>query len=45
MIKLDNNLIDGIVSGHTHSVIHHWINDIPVIQGGVNMKYFNLIKF
>jgi len=37
MSDLNNTLIDGVVSGHTHSVIHHWVNDIPVMQAGCNM--------
>lgn len=41
--KLPKGIIDGVVSGHTHSIIHHWINGIPVIQSGAFGKYFSVM--
>ncbi|MFZ9595451.1 MAG: bifunctional metallophosphatase/5'-nucleotidase [Bdellovibrionia bacterium] len=35
--------IDAVVSGHTHTLVHHWIAGVPVIQGGAFGKYLNLI--
>jgi 5'-nucleotidase len=35
--------VDGVVSGHTHSVVYHYVAGVPVIQGGANGRYFNLI--
>jgi 5'-nucleotidase len=35
--------IDAFVSGHTHQVVHHWLNGVPVIQAGTRNLYFNLI--
>ena len=29
--SLDPSLIDGVVSGHTHTIVHNFINGIPVI--------------
>lgn len=41
--QLPKNTIDGVVSGHTHSIIHHWINGVPVIQSGAFGKYFSVM--
>jgi len=41
--SLPEGTLDGVVSGHSHQVVHHYINGVPVIQGGVFAKYFNLI--
>jgi 5'-nucleotidase len=41
--SLPSGTVDGVVSGHTHSVVHHYIAGVPVIQGGSNGRYFNLI--
>ena len=40
--KLNKDLIDAIVSGHTHDLEHHWINGIPVIQS-TGFQYSNII--
>ena len=36
-------VLDGIVSGHTHQVIHHWLNGIPAVQGEAYNQHFNII--
>lgn len=41
--KLPKGTFDGVVSGHTHSVVHHWVEGVPVIQGGTRNSNFNLI--
>ena len=41
--SLPPGTIDAVVSGHTHQVIHEWIANVPVIQGGAFGKYFNVI--
>ncbi len=35
--------IDGVVSGHSHQVVHQWIAGVPVIQGGAFGRYINVI--
>jgi 5'-nucleotidase len=40
---LPHGTVDAVVSGHTHTVVHHWINGVPVIQGGVSGKNMNVI--
>jgi len=40
---LGSDLLDGIVSGHTHQPIHHFISEIPVVQGEAYNQYFNII--
>jgi 5'-nucleotidase len=40
---LPHGTVDAVVSGHTHSVVHHWVNGVPVIQGGVSGKNINVI--
>jgi 5'-nucleotidase len=41
--SLPHGTVDAVVSGHTHSVVHHWVNGVPVIQGGVSGKNINVI--
>ena len=41
--KLPQGTIDGVVSGHSHQIIHHWVKDIPVIQAGASGLYYNLL--
>lgn len=40
---LPKGTIDAVVSGHTHQVIHHWIDGVPVIQSGTRNVYYNLL--
>ena len=35
--------LDGIVSGHTHQVIHHWLSGIPTVQDEAYNQHFNVI--
>lgn len=41
--SLPPGTVDGVVSGHTHSIVHHWIAGVPVIQGGASGRYFNIL--
>lgn len=47
VVRLLNSLpagtVDAVVSGHTHTLVHHWVANVPVIQGGSLGKYFNVI--
>ena len=47
MTRLLNSLpagtVDAVVSGHSHTVVHNWVNGIPVIQAGASGRYLNLI--
>jgi 5'-nucleotidase len=49
IVELAKNLkpgtIDGIVAGHTHHVIHHWFNGIPVVQDEAYNQHFNVIYY
>lgn len=35
--------LDAVVAGHTHQIVHHWVAGTPVIEGGANGRYFNVI--
>lgn len=41
--RIPKGTIDAVVSGHTHSLVHHWIEGVPVIQAGTQSLYYNLI--
>ncbi len=41
--SLPEGTIDAVVSGHSHSLVHHWIAGIPVVQGGTRGQYLNVI--
>ena len=32
IVSLDKNTIDGVITGHKHQQVHHWINDIPIMS-------------
>ena len=36
-------ILDGIMSGHTHQVTHHWLNGIPTVQSEAYNQHFNVI--
>ena len=40
---LPSGSVDAVVSGHSHQIVHHWVNGVPVIQGGASARYINLI--
>lgn len=41
--SLPSGTVDAVVSGHSHSLVHHWVAGVPVIQAGSLGRYFNLI--
>ena len=41
--KVPPGTIDAVVSGHSHQVVHHWVEGVPVVQAGSSAKYLNLI--
>jgi 5'-nucleotidase len=41
--SLPAGTVDAVVSGHTHTVVHHWVANVPVIQGGALGRYLNVI--
>lgn len=41
--SLPTGTIDAVVSGHSHTLVHHWISGVPVIQGGAFGRYTNII--
>ncbi len=41
--SLPTGIVDGVVSGHTHTLVHHWVANVPVIQGGAFGRYLNVI--
>ena len=43
LYKLPDGTIDAVVAGHTHDIVHHWINKVPVIQTINSGYYFNLL--
>ncbi|MGK5086631.1 bifunctional UDP-sugar hydrolase/5'-nucleotidase [Bdellovibrionota bacterium FG-2] len=47
LVELLNSLpegtVDAAVSGHSHQLIHHWINGVPTIQGGASGRYLNVL--
>lgn len=40
--SLEKDTIDAIIAGHTHDLVHHWINNVPVIQSTGN-QYSNIL--
>lgn len=40
---LEPNLIDGIITGHSHKEVHHWFKEIPIISPVNNGFYANIL--
>ncbi|MFN7684816.1 MAG: bifunctional metallophosphatase/5'-nucleotidase [Oligoflexia bacterium] len=36
--------IDAVIAGHTHQLVHHYLDGVPVIQSGANGLYYNLLQ-
>jgi 5'-nucleotidase len=43
--ELPANTLDAIVAGHTHQVMHHWINHVPIVMDEAYDQYINVIYF
>ena len=41
-IKNENIKIDAMIGAHIHDIVHHWINDIPIIESS-GAAYFNVL--
>lgn len=41
--SLPKGAIDAVLGGHSHTIVHHWINDIPVLIGDQYARHFNVI--
>lgn len=41
--ELPTGTVDAVVAGHTHTLLHHWIQGVPVIQSGKSLLHLNLI--
>lgn len=41
--SIPRGTVDAVVSGHTHTVVHHWVAGVPVIQAGTRNAYFNMM--
>lgn len=41
--RIPSDILDGVIAGHKHDIVHHWINDIPVVVGQKNARYFNVL--
>ena len=47
---LPDNVIDGVVGAHVHTIVHHWVNKIPVMIAdsyakNINALYLTYDKF
>lgn len=43
LTKIPSNILDGVIGGHLHTIVHHWINEIPVVLGDCNARHFNVM--
>lgn len=41
--SIPRGTVDAMVSGHSHTIVHHWINGVPVIQSGSRGHQFHLL--
>ena len=41
--KLPKGVIDAVLGGHTHTIVHHWVNEIPIIIGDMYARHFNIL--
>jgi 2',3'-cyclic-nucleotide 2'-phosphodiesterase/3'-nucleotidase/5'-nucleotidase len=42
--SLEGGVIDAVVGGHVHDIVHHWVNGVPVIQS-INGGYYSNILY
>ena len=43
IMSLEEGLIDGIIAGHNHQMVHHWVYDIPVMASTDQGFYANIM--
>ncbi len=41
--KIPAGTLQGVIAGHTHQIVHHWIEGVPTIEGEAYNKYFNIL--
>ncbi len=41
--SLPPGTVDAVVAGHSHTIVHHWIAGVPVVQAGSYGRYLNVI--
>jgi len=42
--QLEPGTVDILVGAHTHRILNHYVNGIPVVEAGANGKLFGLVK-
>lgn len=40
---LPKGTVEGVISGHYHKLIHHWVAGVPVLQAGAFGYYLNVL--
>ena len=43
LLSLNGSVVDAIITGQSHKVVHHWINDIPIISSVDKGLYVNIL--
>lgn len=41
--QLPKGVIDAVLGGHTHTIVHHWVNEIPILIGDMYARHFNVL--
>jgi 5'-nucleotidase len=41
--KIPPGTVDAVLSGHSHTVVHHWVRGVPVIQSGARGHFLHLV--
>jgi 5'-nucleotidase/UDP-sugar diphosphatase len=41
--EIDPNIIDGVIAGHIHDSVHHFVKGVPVIQNPINNIFANVL--
>ena len=43
LLSLNGSVVDAIITGQSHKVVHHWINNIPIISSVDKGLYVNIL--
>ena len=43
VMSLDEGIIDGVIGGHNHQQVHHWVYDIPIISSADQGFYSSIL--
>lgn len=41
--RLPKGVVDAVLGGHTHTIVHHWVNDVPILIGDMYARHFNVL--